>query len=237
MKAVLLAAGEGTRLKPLTDTVPKCLVPVQGTPLLSIWFDHFLKAGVTDVLINTHYLPQVVEEFVQSSTPAGLNVQLAYEETLLGSAGTVRANRDFLEGEASFFVIYADNLTDMSLLDFKAFHDAAQSPFTMGLFETPAPSECGIAELAQDGRVLSFEEKPEAPASTLANAGLYLAGSDLLDIIPDCPLVDFGFDILPLMVGKMYGYRIPGLYYDLGTMERLKEAEEAWQRTYGSADP
>lgn len=102
MKAILLAAGVGSRLRPLTDHTPKCLVPVGGRPLLAIWFDALVRHGVTEVLLNTHHLADRVGEFVATHTPRGLRVTLFHEPVLLGSAGTVKANRDFVAGEASF---------------------------------------------------------------------------------------------------------------------------------------
>jgi len=110
MKAFLLGAGVGSRLRPLTDHTPKCLVPVRGRPLLAIWFDALVRHGVSEVLLNTHHLPGRVREFVETSTPTGLRVTLFHEERLLGSAGTVAANRDFVAGESSFFVIYAKSV-------------------------------------------------------------------------------------------------------------------------------
>src|SRR5690349_17666261 len=107
MKAFLLAAGLGTRLRPITDTLPKCLVPVNGRPLLSYWMDLLEEYGVTDVLINLHYLPDPVRRFADEYT-GGVKIHLMMEEELLGSAGTLHANRDFVEGEEQFFILYAD---------------------------------------------------------------------------------------------------------------------------------
>src|ERR671933_1076253 len=114
MKAFLLAAGLGTRLRPVTDTVPKCMVEVGGRPMLDIWLDALAKAGVDEVLVNTHHLPGVVEAHVagRSGPPA---VRLSHERVLLGSAGTLLANKDFVAGEDMFLVVYADNLTDFDL--------------------------------------------------------------------------------------------------------------------------
>lgn len=232
MKAFLLGAGVGSRLRPLTDHTPKCLVPVRGRPLLAIWFDALVRHGVSEVLLNTHHLPGRVREFVETSTPTGLRVTLFHEERLLGSAGTVAANRDFVAGESSFFVIYADNLTDVDLTDFRRYHEARPSPFTLGLFHTPQPRECGIASLDAGGRVVAFEEKPSQPVGDLANAGLYLAGPEVFDLIPKQPLADFGFDVLPKLVGRMYGYTIPGFFCDLGTPERLAWAREEWSKLH-----
>jgi len=228
MKAFLLAAGVGSRLRPLTDRLPKCLIPVDGEPLLGIWLRKLRACGVTSVLVNTHHLAAQVEDFLAGWRGAGLEIQTLHEPELLGSAGTVAANRDFVRGEDWFFVLYADNLTNIDLTAFYRFHRSRPSPFTIGLFETPEPEQCGIAALAPDGRIVEFVEKPRQPRSNLANSGLYIAGPDLLEIMPRKRFNDFGFDILPLMVGRMYGYRIPEFFCDLGTLDRVERARREW---------
>jgi mannose-1-phosphate guanylyltransferase len=230
MKAFLLAAGKGTRLRPLTDRIPKCLVPIAGRPLLAIWLDALAGCGVDEVLVNTHHLADQVERFVRAREDAGHppRVRLFHEPELLGSAGTVLANRDFIAGEDRFFVLYADNLTTVDLTALDRFHREKSSPFTMGLFQTPEPRECGVAVCDADGRIVDFQEKPKAPKSDWANAGLYVAAPSVLDAVPDKPICDFGFDVLPRLVGKMYGYRIRGFFCDTGTPERLERARRGW---------
>lgn len=228
MKAYLLAAGVGSRLRPLTDHTPKCLVPFKGVPLLGIWLELMRRAGITDVLINTHHLPQAVRAFVKADPVPGVRVTLFHEETLIGSAGTVWANRDFVRGEPDFLVVYADNLTDMDLGGLIRFHRAKDAFFTMGLFEAEYPEQCGIAEVDADGRVLSFVEKPAKPKGRLANGGLYVANQGLFDVTPQRDFLDFGFDVLPLLAGRMFGYPIRSFYTDIGTPERLEKAQREW---------
>ena len=228
MKAFLLAGGRGTRLRPITDTLPKCLVPIEGIPLLGIWFRLLRVYGVDSVLVNTHHLPDAVREFVARNPIPGLQVTLFHEPELLGSAGTVAANRDFVRREKQFLVLYADNLTDINLSDFLSFHRRKNSPFTLGLFRTPEPTECGIALCNEDDRVIEFVEKPKSPKSDWANSGLYVAGPSLFDLMPQKDFIDFGFEILPLLVGKMFGYRIHGYFCDLGSVARLERARREW---------
>lgn len=228
MKAFLLAAGRGARLKPLTDRTPKCLLRVAGLPLLEIWLRLLRAHGIRDVLLNTHHLAERVNAFVRRRDPDGIRVTLFHEPVLLGSAGTVAANRDFVRGEKSFLIAYADNLTDLDLGAMIRFHQRKRSPFTLGLFPTPTPEACGIAECAPDGRVASFVEKPRRPAGNLANAGLYVARQELFAMMPAKPFLDFGFDVLPRLVGRMYGYRIEGFFCDIGARERLAYCRRAW---------
>lgn len=228
MKAFLLAAGQGVRLKPLTDQIPKCLVPVAGIPLLEIWFRLLRAHGIREVLLNTHYLAARVNAFVRDLQTPDFKVTLFHEPILLGSAGTVMANCDFVRGEDSFLIIYADNLTDLNLSAFIRFHEKQHSPFTMGLFPTSEPQECGIAQCDEDGRIVKFEEKPSQPTGNWANSGLYIARQELFAMMPNKPLLDFGFHILPRLVGRMFGYQIEGFFCDIGTPERLEKARREW---------
>jgi mannose-1-phosphate guanylyltransferase len=226
LKALLLAGGLGTRLRPLTETVPKCLVPVAGKPLLDYWLDALEAAGVDEALINTHHLAgQVRDHIGTSNATRGLRLRETYEPVLLGSAGTVHANRDFADGAEAILVIYADNLSTVDLSALLAFHASHTDPATMALFHTPFPSQCGIATLDAGSRVTAFVEKPKEPTSDLANAGLYVLDPDLWREIADMNAFDFGFDVLPRLVGRMRGFVIDGYHRDIGTPEALAQAE------------
>jgi len=233
MRAFLLAAGRGERLRPLTDRVPKCLVPVGGRPLLGIWLERLRALGIEAVLVNTHHLAGQVEEFVAGFPAGGMRVQLFHEEYLLGSAGTVAANRDFVEGEREFLVIYADNVTDLDLRDVLRFHRERRSEFTVVLFETAEPRECGVVVLDKDERVVEFQEKPDQPRSRWANGGIYVAGPALFDVLSASAATvpfDFGYHVLPRLAGRAHGYRFGGLFCDTGTPERLERARREWAR-------
>lgn len=224
-RALILAAGLGTRLSPLTNTIPKCLVPVGGRPILDYWVDALDAAGVTQALINTHHLPDPVRAYIKTvnaSQPVALTE--TFEPVLRGSAGTVTANRDWADGEDEIIVIYADNLSDIDLGAFLRFHRCHADPMTMALFHTKFPKECGIATLDADGRVVEFVEKPEQPASDLANAGLYVLDADAWREIADMDAFDFGFDVIPAFVGRMRGFQHAGYHRDIGTPEALAQA-------------
>ena len=225
MKAVLLIAGLGTRLRPLTNSIPKCLLPINGVPLLAIWFDKLLAAGVTEVLINTHWLAGQVVDFVAHSTPAGLKVRIFYEPSLLGSAGTLAANRDFFADEP-FFIVYGDNLSDVDLADLYAAHLEERPLLTLGTFEAEFPERCGIAEVDSQGVVQGFVEKPEKPLSNRAAAGIYVAEPEIFDYFPEpetSSVLDLGFDVIPKLVGQMRNYSI-GQLIDIGTPDNYRKA-------------
>ena len=240
MKAFLLAAGKGTRLSPYTDETPKCLIPVQGQPLLKIWLDHLLRFGIQEVLINTHHHAQQVMTFVDHyPCRKDMHIVISYEPELLGSAGTLWHNRGFVDGEDDFLIFYADNLTDLNLQLFMDFHYLCRKKenlLTMALFHAPNPEACGIAELDSDQKILSFVEKPKAPQSSLANAGIYMASQEIFHYFPEKSLktpgsnsvLDLGHHVLPLLTGKMFGYIIHEYLRDIGTIESSHLALEEW---------
>ena len=235
MKAFLLAAGLGTRLRPLTLSVPKCLVPINGKPLLQWWIELFKKHGISEVMINTSYLRDQVAEFIHknNSSNSGVTLYETYEEQLLGSGGTVRNNKQFVQNEESFMIAYADNLTDTDLSAFQSFHRDICIPnngiLSMALFRTNLPKQCGIAELDSDSRIRAFTEKPEHPVSNLANAGIYIARREIFDYLHDAELLDFGKDVLPKLTGKMFGWENTGYLLDIGTPENYNKAQLEWR--------
>lgn len=234
MKAYLLAAGLGSRLKPITDRIPKCLVPINEHPMLDWWAKLFLESGVDEVLINTHYMADQVQEYIKNynAKNTGLKFIETYEEELIGSGGTVYTNRDFVKGEEDFLICYADNLTDINLPEFIKFHKASKAPLTMALFHTNVPKQCGIAGLDNEGRIVEFIEKPENPDSNLANAGIYAATQEVFEVFPDAGFSDIGKDVLPKLIGKMFGWEIPQYLIDVGTMPNYEKAQADWKYDY-----
>jgi mannose-1-phosphate guanylyltransferase len=227
VKAVLLAAGLGTRLAPLTNHIPKCLLPIHGKPLLEIWLDLLGRAGVDEVLVNTHHLAGQVEAFVRQRRK-GPRVLLAFEPVLLGSAGTLRANRSVVAGESFFLAANADNLTDFDFSELIREHETGGRLATLALFRAPDPQACGIVELDASGTVTSFVEKPAAPAGDLANAGLYALSPDVIDLIDPQPPKDIGRDLLPRLVGRARGILTTAYLRDIGTLEAYEQAQQDW---------
>jgi mannose-1-phosphate guanylyltransferase len=237
MKAFLLAAGKGTRLKPYTDSIPKCLIPIHEKPLLEIWLDHLREQNIREVLINTHHHAYQVEAFVRGYRHRrDMHIVLSFEPELLGSAGTILYCRDFVDSEDDFMVVYADNLTNVDLKRLATFHRSRREKngiLTMGLFHSPNPAFCGIAELDPDQKIVGFTEKPENPKSSLANAGIYMASQEIFGYFPDAPtepgsVLDFGHHVLPLLTGRMYGYPIAEYLRDIGTLESYRQALTEW---------
>jgi mannose-1-phosphate guanylyltransferase len=230
VKAFLLAAGLGTRLRPLTDRVPKCLVDIDGRPLLDLWLDALAAAGVDEVLLNVHHLHHLVEEHVVARAGRAPFVRIVHEPVLLGSAGTLRANRDFVSGEPFFLAVNADNLTTFDLGQLVQAHHDAPMLATLTVFHAPRPERCGILSV-KDGLVVAFEEKPVQPAGDLANAGLYAFDPRVLDLVDGDTPLDIGTHLLPRLVGRSRVLDIGDAFFvDIGTPEALEHARAMWPR-------
>ena len=229
VKAFLLAGGLGTRLRPLTDAVPKCLLPINGKPLLQYWLENLAEASVSEVLINTHWLHEQVDDFIANVHIPGLSVQTFFEPELLGSAGTLAANLDWARGASCIPIIYADNFTDTPVSGLLEAHRSHTLPFTLGVFRAQHPERCGIVEVDGQGIVTSFIEKPEHPRSNLAAGGMYVADPEILDRIGALASrhgrpFDLGFHVLPSLVNAMKTYEVSKNFLDVGTIENYETA-------------
>jgi mannose-1-phosphate guanylyltransferase len=224
MKAFLLAAGKGIRLQPLTFHTPKCLVSICGKPLIEYWFDLFELYGIDEILINTSHLVEKVGNYINNNS-RNFKIITVFEDTLLGSGGTIKKNRSFVAKEETFFIFYADNLTNINLKKMIHFHEANKKEITLALFEIPNPDECGIVEMDEHSTILSFIEKPKKPVSNLAFAGIILCSPKLMDYFPDRDIFDLGHDVLPSIAGNASGYIVKNYLLDIGTPEKLNQAE------------
>ena len=233
MRAILLAAGYGTRLKPITDNLPKCLVPINGQPLLEIWLHRLSNAKIGPFLINTHYLPEQVEKFL-SETIYHQKITTVYESKLQGTAGTLLNNINFYE-ENDGILIHADNYC---LADFKGFIDShnkrpKQCLLTMMTFKTETPSSCGIVELDSNGIVVAFHEKASSPPGNIANGAIYILSSEFMkEIKIKFPFAkDFSTEILNQYLGRIYTYETLDVFLDIGTQESYMKANALAENT------
>lgn len=234
MKAFLLAAGTGSRLRPITLTTPKCMLVVDDRPLLDLWLDALDRAGVDEVLLNLHHLPEVVRRHIarRTSPPA---IRTFFEPELLGSAGTLLANRHWVDDEDVFLALHADNLTDFdvrTLIDDHLAHDAIA---TLTVFHSEQPSAGGVVEVDADNRVISFVEKPSEPVCDLTNAGMYAFHPSVLDEISGTPPCDIGYHLLPRLVGRARAVLVDGYFRDVGTIESYRRARAEWPARAGAA--
>jgi mannose-1-phosphate guanylyltransferase len=237
LKALLLAAGLGTRLRPVTDNVPKCLVPIHGRPLLDYWLQMLHDAGVGPLLLNLHHMADQVQEHLRQS-PFSPMVSPVYEAELLGTAGTLLSNRDFFAGEACM-LIHADNL---SLFDVKAFlRRHRERPrgceITMMTFDTDAPQSCGIVELDTDGVVQAFHEKQSDPPGNLANGAVYLLEPGVLEYLASLnkATIDFSTEVLPRYLGRICAFKNDRYHRDIGTVASYQKALSETEPAPGNA--
>lgn len=230
MRALLLAAGLGSRLSPITMTTPKCLVTIGGRPLLDYWLELLFEAGIERVLVNTHWLADQVVAHVGASRWAS-RVDLVHEAQLLGTGGTVLANRRWFLDQP-FIVAHADNLTDFDVRGLICAHDARLPghAITMLGFRTDDPRSCGILELDEAGTVVGFHEKTRDPPGNFANAAVYVFDPEVIDAIAAIgrPSVDLSTEIIPGFVGRISCMETRGYHRDIGTPQSLRRARAAF---------
>jgi mannose-1-phosphate guanylyltransferase len=231
ISVLLLAAGYGSRLKPYTNMLPKCLMPIKGKPLLEYWLETIKKIRARTVLVNTHYLSDIVQSFIDRSI---FNewVKCFYESELYGTAGTLRVNQSVLQ-QSTVLLAHADNFCQCYLDNFIRFHENMRPkdcPITMMTFTTRTPSACGIVELDDRGVVIGFHEKVDNPPGNLANGAVYLLEPEVLQWICDRPNVtDFSNQVLPHFIGRIATWHNGGVHIDIGTVEALREAQAVAQ--------
>lgn len=222
--ALLLAGGFGSRLKPLTNTIPKCLVQIGGRPLLDYWLETLVNAGIESILINTHYLSNQVVSHCEKSQYKDL-IDLVYEPELLGTAGTLRINREYFEKK--ILLAHADNFTLFDVNAFVQTHNkrGKYCEATMMTFTTDTPSSCGIVELNREGVLINFYEKVSNPPGNKANAAVFLLENTCLAWLDQNPdAVDFCKDIVPLGLHKIQTFHNSIYHRDIGTPESYQLA-------------
>lgn len=227
MQALLLSAGLGTRLRPITNTIPKCLVPINGKPLLQIWLENLSSAGIDEFLINTHYLHKQVEDFVKKSKFKD-KVTLVYEKKLLNTGGTLLANKSFFKKNEPFMLVHADNLCFCDFRKFIQTHEQSKNcHITMMLFKTDDPQSCGIVELDKNGIVQKFHEKVKNPPSNLANGAVYICNYVLFDFLESLDKIDidFSLDVIPKYLGKINTFLNDDLHIDIGTIKNYEKVK------------
>ena len=227
MRAILLAAGLGTRLRPITDTIPKCLVPINGKPLIDYWLEQLTKAGIEKFLINTHYLYEQVESHIEQSKFADV-VDLVYEEELLLTGGTVIANKDIISDE-QFMLVHADNLSICDYEDFISAHKnrPANTEITMMTYTTDDPKSCGVVKIDTSGIIQEFHEKVQNPPSTTANGAVYIVEASVVSYMERLKTVkvDFSVDVLPYYMGRIFTYYNDLYHRDIGNIRSYELAQ------------
>lgn len=227
-RALLLSAGRGERLRPLTDDLPKTMVPVGGRPLLEYHVVLLHHLGIREIAVNLHHRPDVVRSYFGDGAAWGVRITYSLEEELLGTAGAAKRLEEFL-GAGRFLVVYGDNLFDYDLKPLLTLHEQSGAVTTMGLFEGPDPTAGGIAALGRDGRVTRFLEKPRPQEvwSRLVSAGIYVMEPEVLQLIPSDRCCDLGREILPALIESgmpVYGLQLEGTLLGVDTPDLYRAA-------------
>ncbi len=233
IRALVLAAGVGSRLKPLTNKIPKCLVKISGVPVLGRWINELDRIGAEAVLINTHHKSEKVKNYINNLNYKTMKLSISKEEKLLGTAGTLIHNKKFFENSTGI-LIHADNVTDFDLSLLLKAHDK-RSPntiLTMLTFNSPNPSSSGIVEIDKKGLLTRFHEKIQNPPSNRANAAIYVFEKNFFDSLenPLSNYYDFSLDIIPDFIGKIQTFHTDKPFIDIGTPETLELAKNTFKK-------
>src|ERR671910_502885 len=234
MRAIVLAAGKGTRLFPLTGEIPKPMAPVVDTAIIRHIFDLLARHGVSEARVNVHYLADaLLTAYSEESCVNGMSVRLVREKELSGTAGGVKNLARIApagEFDEPFVVVSGDALTDVDIKELVSFHKEKGALATIALHRVYDTSEFGVVEVDEDGNILGFQEKPapEEAISTLANTGIYVLEPRALDYVPEDAFFDFAKDVFPRYLEneeRFVGYQ--GVFYwsDIGTLAAYRQAQ------------
>ena len=230
VQALLLAAGSGSRLRPLTDQWPKSLMPIGGRPLMEYWLESLWSVGIRDVLVNVHHHSDQMMRFLKRPRYREW-VTATHEVRPLGTAGTLISNRDFFKG-SKILLVHADNWSRCDLGGFLEYHNHRRPegcPVTMMTFDTLVPETCGIVETDASGVVIGFHEKVVDPPGNRANGAVYLLEPELLEWLVNQPTIsDFSTEVLPNLLGRIATWHNSEIHRDIGTPEMLALAQQDW---------
>jgi mannose-1-phosphate guanylyltransferase / phosphomannomutase len=229
MKAVVMAGGEGTRLRPMTANQPKPMLPIVNRPIMEHVLRLLRRHGLTETVVTVQFLASMVRNYFGDGEDFGMSLQYATEETPLGTAGSVKNAEDALRDEP-FLVISGDALTDIDLSDLIAFHKDNQAMVTVALARVPDPLEFGIVIVDDDGKIQRFLEKPTwgQVFSDTVNTGIYVMEPEVLAHVPAGQVVDWSGDIFPKLLengAPLYGWIADGYWEDVGSLESYAKAQ------------
>jgi NDP-sugar pyrophosphorylase family protein len=222
MRVMIMAAGKGTRLRPLTDLVSKPMAPIVNRPALHHILRLLGRHGFGEVVINLHHLPETITDWFGDGGSLGMDITYSFEPELLGTAGGVKNNATFL-GDDTFLVMSGDALTDIDLTGLVATHRRRGSIATLAVKEVPDPSLYGVVVVDDDDRVVGFQEKPprEQALSRLCNCGIYVFEPDILSHIPPDQFDDFGRRLFPDLLRSrvpFHALTMAGYWSDVGNL-------------------
>lgn len=228
MKAVVMAGGEGTRLRPLTSNRPKPLVPVLNKPIAQHIIEHLKRAGVTDIVVTLYYLAEEIQNYFGDGSEMGVNLIYSIEDTPLGTAGSVKKAQEFLDD--TFIIVSGDALTDIDIPKALAFHREKKSEATIILQHVENPLEFGVVITDDSGHIRRFLEKPSwgEVFSDTVNTGMYILEPSVLDLMEPARSYDWSGEIFPRMLSEgraLFGYVMEEYWTDVGSLQEYREAQ------------
>lgn len=228
MKAMILAAGVGSRLDPLTRNLPKPLVPIVNKPVMEHIIEMLAKNGISEIMVNLYYLGDQIKDYFKDGKQWGVKIHYSQEEQLWGDAGSVKRCEKFFD-EDTFIVVGGDDLADVDLKRIIRFHQDKKALATIALSLVDDPSEYGIACLNDRGKITRFLEKPKGEVifSNSANTGVYVFDRHVLELIPKGVPYGFGHSLFPLLLEqktRFYGYLTSSYWKDVGSLKQYQEA-------------
>lgn len=228
---MIMAAGAGTRLNPLTAKMPKPMIPIINTPILELILKHLQKYGINDVIANTHYCAECIHQAFGGENHLGINFNYIYEKALSGTAGGVKICENFFEGEKTFIVVSGDALTNVNIDELYKKHKKCGAVASMALREVPFEEvhHFGVVVVDENSRIIEFQEKPKQKEakSNLVNTGIYIFETKIFDYIPADTFYDFAKNVFPSLMANneiMCGFNIEDYWNDIGTINQYKSS-------------
>jgi mannose-1-phosphate guanylyltransferase/phosphomannomutase len=226
LKAVVLAGGLGTRLRPLTYSRPKPMLPLGPKPVLQYVIELLADSGFNEIVVTTNYLQDQIEGYFGDGSRFGVSLRFPREEKPLGTAGSVKNAQRYLD--ETFALIQGDNITDIKMANQLKYHKKKNATTTLSVLKVKEPWKYGVVMLNKDTKIVGFQEKPPRNEyrSDLINTGLYILEPDVLDVIPPNKPFDFARDVFPILLEQrrsLYAYRAKGFWTDIGSIEGFFE--------------
>jgi len=231
MKAVILSAGLGTRLRPLTNSIPKAMIPIGNKPLLEHQINLVKRHGITEIIINLHHMPEKIKKYFGDGSKFGVEIVYSNEPKILGTAGGVKKVEKLLSDP--FLVMFADNLTNMNLSSVMDFHKSHDALGTISLYNSRSPETMGVVVSDENKNIIKFLEKDPNPPTNEVSSGICVFDRAILEYVPKGVEYDFGSQLYPDLLSKGIKLKCinPNSYVqDTGTIERYNKAQRDFER-------
>jgi len=228
IKAVILAGGKGTRLRPLTYSIPKPMLPVGGKPFIEYLIILLKKFGISEIILCTGYLSNTIEEYFKDGSEFGVNIKYSIEKEELGTGGAIKNAEKYLDNK--FIVLNGDSYLEIDYKDFIEYSKKKNSKYTIALTKVENPERYGLVEIDNEGRITNFFEKEQSKKQSkekLINSGVYLFEPEIFDYMPKGKS-SLEKEIFPKIINSMYGYICNGYFIDMGVPESYEKIKKGF---------